>query len=79
MPIVALLDLSIAEAEYLAEHELIYELEDLCRRRTMISLMHNTTALIEMPAFNSLVKLLFGDEAEEKLKRFKDAMDITSG
>ena len=70
------LDFMIAEAEYCAEHEFIVELEDFFRRRSMWSLIRRKEDILAMPSLKKLAEIFFGDKSEEKIERFKNAMDI---
>ena len=71
MNIIPQIDFMLAEAEYAAENEMVVELEDLLRRRQMMSLTHAKEALVEMPGVECLSKVLFGEESEQKYQRWK--------
>ena len=65
------IDFMLAEAEYAGENEMVVELEDLLRRRQMISLTHSKDELVEMRGLKRLTRVLFGEEWERKYERWR--------
>ncbi|MCH7920589.1 MAG: FAD-dependent oxidoreductase [Planctomycetes bacterium] len=80
--IIPQIDFMLAEAEYACENEMVVELEDLLRRRQMISLTHAKDKLVEMSGFKRLSQVLFGEDWEAKYERWKKdsvPVDISKG
>jgi len=71
MNVISQVDFMLAEAEYAGENEMVVELEDLLRRRQMISWTHSRDALVEMPGLERLSRVLFGEEWEQKYEKWK--------
>lgn len=60
-----------AEVSYAAEHEMVVTMEDFLRRRTNLSLCHRVSAAKE--EMMQMAKMLFGDEAVERLREYQQA------
>jgi len=58
------------EIEYAAKHEMITKLEDFLRRRSKISLVVRKDELLEAHGLKEACKILFGDQADQKLKEY---------
>jgi alpha-glycerophosphate oxidase/glycerol-3-phosphate dehydrogenase len=71
-------NLLIENAEYLrgeieltARREMITKLEDFLRRRSKISLVVRHDELIESPGLMKACRILFGDQAEDRLEEYR--------
>lgn len=58
------------EIEQAAQSEMVTKLEDFLRRRSKISLVVRREDYINSPGLKEACKILFGSEAEEKLKEY---------
>lgn len=61
------------EIEHAAQREMVTKLEDFLRRRSKISLVVRKEQILKAPGLLEACKILFGDEAEQKLQEYKDA------
>ena len=75
-------ELLIENAEYLrceieqaAGREMITKLEDFLRRRSKISLVLSREDIINAPGLREACKILFGDQAESKLKEYIESTE----
>ena len=62
------------EIELAARREMITKLEDFLRRRSKISLVLRHQEVIDAPGLKEACKILFGDQAEEKLAEYLRVM-----
>jgi alpha-glycerophosphate oxidase/glycerol-3-phosphate dehydrogenase len=62
------------EIELAARREMITKLEDFLRRRSKISLVLPHQEVIDAPGLKAACKILFGDQAEEKLTEYLRVM-----
>lgn len=62
------------EIELAARREMITKLEDFLRRRSKISLVLRHQEVIDAPGLKEACKILFGDQAEEKLTEYLRVM-----
>jgi glycerol-3-phosphate dehydrogenase len=62
------------EIELAARREMITKLEDFLRRRSKISLVVGHQDIIDAPGLKEACKILFGDQAEEKLAEYIKVM-----
>lgn len=63
------------EIEHAARKEMIVKLEDFLRRRSKISLVVRQRDLLAAPGLTEACQILFGDEAEVKLKEYVDGLN----
>jgi alpha-glycerophosphate oxidase/glycerol-3-phosphate dehydrogenase len=61
----------VVEVEHAAEHEMITKLDDFLRRRSKISMVVRKSDILSDPGLRAACQILFGDEAEEKLKEYQ--------
>jgi len=61
------------EIEQASRREMITKLEDFLRRRSKISLVVRHEDVINAPGLKEACKILFGDEAEEKLQEYAES------
>ena len=61
------------EIEYAARNEMITTLEDFLRRRSKISLVVRHEDVINAPGLKEACKILFGKQADAKLKEYISA------
>jgi len=59
-----------AEIELAARREMIVKLEDFLRRRSKISLVVRHDTLIHSPGLKEACEILFGEQADEKLREY---------
>ena len=69
-PIVPGMGLRRCEIEYMAEYEMIVNLEDLLRRRSKLGLLVCRKVLESSPDLSSVCGILFGDRGPEKLQAY---------
>lgn len=62
------------EIEHAAEREMVTKLEDFLRRRSKISLVVRKQDIISAPGLREACEILFGDEADAKLKEYVDTV-----
>ena len=67
------------EIELAARREMITRLEDFLRRRSKISLVVRHEDLIDAPGLKEACKILFGDQAEDKLAEYLRTVSDTGG
>ena len=58
------------EIEHARDHEMITQLEDFLRRRSKIALVVDTQTLHGSPGLDEAARILFGDEAHERLEEY---------
>jgi glycerol-3-phosphate dehydrogenase len=61
------------EAKLAAEMEMVTRLDDYLRRRTKLTMTIGRERLLALPQLKELARLLFGDDADEKLAEYADA------
>ena len=61
----------VVEVEHAAQHEMITKLDDFLRRRSKISMVVRRADILSDPGLQAACQILFGDEAEEKLKEYQ--------
>jgi glycerol-3-phosphate dehydrogenase len=61
------------EIEHAAQREMVTKLEDFLRRRSKISLVVRKEDILKAPGLLEACKILFGDEAEQKLQEYKES------
>lgn len=59
-----------AELHHMAENEMVVHLEDFLRRRSMLALTRHRAALRCHPGLPEAARILFGDNAEEKISSY---------
>jgi glycerol-3-phosphate dehydrogenase len=59
-----------AEIELIARREMVVKLEDFLRRRSKISLVIPHQKLLDSPGLKEVCRILFADQAEEKLAEY---------
>jgi glycerol-3-phosphate dehydrogenase len=62
------------EIELAARREMVVKLEDFMRRRSKIELVVRKEELLEAPGLREASKILFGDQAEERLQEYLDSL-----
>ena len=62
------------EIEQTARREMVTKLEDFLRRRSKISLVVRHEDVINAPGLKEACKILFADQADEKLQEYIDSM-----
>jgi glycerol-3-phosphate dehydrogenase len=62
------------EIEHAAEREMVTKLEDFLRRRSKISLVVREKDILAAPGLIEACEILFGDEAQAKLREYKDSV-----
>jgi len=55
-----------------AEHEMIVRLDDFMRRRSKIDLVVHDADILDNPGLREVAEILFGDEAEQRLRQYLD-------
>lgn len=60
------------EIEHAAQREMVTKLDDFLRRRSKISLVVREEDILAAPGLKEACKILFGDQAEEKLQEYID-------
>jgi alpha-glycerophosphate oxidase/glycerol-3-phosphate dehydrogenase len=63
-----------AEIELAARREMIIKLEDFMRRRSKIELVVRNDRIVEAPGLREACEILFGDEADLKLREYLDSL-----
>ena len=66
------------ELEHAARREMITRLEDFLRRRSKIALVVDTQTLHGSPGLDEAARILFGDEAQERLEEYFASATPTS-
>jgi glycerol-3-phosphate dehydrogenase len=61
------------EIEHAAQREMVTKLDDFLRRRSKISLVVRKQEILNSPGLLEACKILFGDEAEQKLQEYIDS------
>ena len=61
------------EIAYAAKYEMITRLEDFLRRRSKIALVVKHEAIMSDPGLHEACQILFGDEAQMRLKEYADS------
>jgi glycerol-3-phosphate dehydrogenase len=62
------------EIELAARREMIVKLEDFMRRRSKIELVVRKEELLKAPGLREASKILFGEQAEERLQEYLDSL-----
>lgn len=65
----------MGEIELASKHEMITKLEDFLRRRSKISLVVRHKDLVNSPGLKEACKILFGDQASDKLEEYLKACE----
>lgn len=63
------------EIEHAARREMVTKLDDFLRRRSKISLVVRSEDILAAPGLKEACEILFGDEAEAKLKEYIDDLN----
>ena len=63
------------EIEHTARHEMVTKLEDFLRRRSKITQVVRNRDIIDAPGLKEACGIFFGDEAEAKLKEYRDSVE----
>ena len=63
------------EIEQAARREMITKLDDFLRRRSKIALVVSHEDVVKAPGLNEACRILFGDEADAKLREYIEAVD----
>lgn len=63
------------EIEHAADREMVTKLEDFLRRRSKISLVVRQQDILAAPGLREACEILFGDQAEAKLKEYIASLD----
>ncbi|MEP2652548.1 MAG: FAD-dependent oxidoreductase [Paraglaciecola sp.] len=62
------------EIEHAAEREMVTKLDDFLRRRSKISLVVSQADILADPGLKAACKILFGEEADDKLQEYLDSV-----
>ena len=65
------------EIELAARREMIVKLEDFMRRRSKIELVVRDDDIARAPGLREACELLFGEDADERLKEYLDSKNLT--
>ncbi len=66
-----------AELGWLAEQEQILYLDDFLRRRTSLAMQYSAAQILQMPGLGALATLLFGEQAESKLRHYREQQHVS--
>jgi glycerol-3-phosphate dehydrogenase len=64
----------VVELEHAAQREMVTKLDDFLRRRSKISMVLNEEEILDDPGLVEACKILFGDEADTKIKEYRDML-----
>jgi alpha-glycerophosphate oxidase/glycerol-3-phosphate dehydrogenase len=68
----------VVELEHASQREMVTKLDDFLRRRSKISIVLNQEDILSDPGLQEACKILFGDEADDKIQEYKDMNSMAS-
>lgn len=64
----------VVELEHASQREMVTKLDDFLRRRSKISMVLKQEAILNDPGLQEACKILFGDQADNKIQEYKDML-----